>query len=111
MTSTNDQGGPEPGREWSPESEAWFAKQLAKAPPLTDWQREGLRPLLDLSGEPNPYVIPGIGLSGWAERHCRELARPHHFPGQDQIVCGWPLADGGACPNQASHLEAGHDGC
>jgi hypothetical protein len=41
-------GGP---REWSAADEAWFARLLAERPPLSEWQRERLRALLDLNDE------------------------------------------------------------
>ena len=34
---------------WPPVSEEWFRRALAAAPPLTEWQRDRLAVLLDLT--------------------------------------------------------------
>jgi len=40
----------EPRRRWPPASEAWFARLLAAAPPLAEWQRKRLARLLSPGG-------------------------------------------------------------
>jgi hypothetical protein len=52
MTAARQRPAPEPEPKGRPPvSEEWLRRTLADWPPLTEWQRERLRVLLDLSNE------------------------------------------------------------